>query len=872
MARRLLRTEIWTDVTCSGGVALGALQPRSVVTQKVLQGTGTQVEVVLSRTDAKAAQVAAGRILRLVFEDGSFEEYRVRQRVRVHDEANLVTVVGLPLEDTDLAEGTRIFEVDSFTGLARNGGGFVQLDAGTAIAAYVLPALAAAGLSFYAVGTITPTTQIDLNWDDRPTPREFIERVMEALRAKGVQCEWRLRRNGTTNYLIDIVTEIGSDVPTVELRLGKKLRLPVRIDEDATEQATRVLVEGKDEGSIAFARWKVINAGPNWVELADPAGAGGPLLFDDQYTGWYLYREKTGGTFLISTSTASTQMIVFQDPTYNPIQVDEFVQLRLTEPRAGTVRVRNANGSEYSRVTGVAAAQITIADSFNGGGDPIAVTDELQDRSCEWFSEVAAARGITFTVNVGTTGGRRCTVSSSAGMAVGDVLFAGATNALPTTPLFGGIGLDSWLVITGVDVAAPNEVEVVVRSTGQAPAISGMSGYAWAYRESGPRDDPDWPNFRTVRAADPATNTLTLSSAGPPLNAMVEFVNRTGRGPRPHTLNYPARDARPADGGYGPKLATIQRPLITGVANLVPNAFCRLWSGFPDEPPDGWEVGLDTDVAKTTDPLYTQYGGNSMLLKHPAAADRLLFRSPLISWVPAAVGQRLSAKLRLLVYTGDPNAAPLRHGGQIVSFGGDDYLMLQLTAVNAAGAVVSGPVPVGPGTLLYAEGSESGGAYPHIALNQWVDVIVNGIDAGALRGDTVGFYVDLYHYPAGASAIFAYVDALMVTETLEAPAEYEEFGGASSLHMAGNRVLEILSAPPFSLTVTTRQLQQIVPGLTDTDLQLGATVRVIDAALQLDTTSRIQSVTYQDHPRTADSPRLHIATRPPLFTDLAALT
>lgn len=327
------RLEVWSTLQCAGGVRqlmvtdLIALQEtRSILGEESLAAT-------VKFSTGLLAVLAEWKVLRVVFDDDSFDEWRVSDIAegRGQDGASLVEVRAL-WPTVDLASLGIITRTES-DGLVRPDFEVIGLSPAEHLSSFILPALTAAGATWFAAGTVTPTVPVDVvyAWT---TPKEAID-----LLAAQTGYEFQLRRNGTTNYLIDLVATIGGSAATVLFRTARNLT-GIKRQRSAVELVSRVYPRGTNEDGIAAtmarARWKAtaVDTGLDDVTLADPVGGDGPILFDDQLNGKYL-RRVSGTLDQILDSFAATQKVRVADASF--YAVNDVVELRATSGGADLV-------------------------------------------------------------------------------------------------------------------------------------------------------------------------------------------------------------------------------------------------------------------------------------------------------------------------------------------------------------------------------------------------------------------------------------------------------------------------------------------------------------------------------------------------------
>lgn len=305
------RLEVWTDVACASGARVAVFDP-SHLASAVLKTSLTGVESLAfstSRTFAQAAELVHGRVVRVCWSDTTLDtEWRIseivdqsgngdRSQLAVSCQSILLDLARAPFVEWDSA-GRAVF---AFSAL--------QLTASEWITTYVLPACVEAGMTWIAIGTQDYTTEFDLD-GEYVTALELLRAMQQAGRAPG---ELALRRNGATDYKIDLLTARGITATTVRAQTYKNLLTHQRTRRFA-DLATKVIPRGAPESAVqdmSQALWRVKTVVSGTVaELEDPLGGAGPIGFDDQLDG--LYVAKIASTFasqVITASVASTQRI-----------------------------------------------------------------------------------------------------------------------------------------------------------------------------------------------------------------------------------------------------------------------------------------------------------------------------------------------------------------------------------------------------------------------------------------------------------------------------------------------------------------------------------------------------------------------------------
>lgn len=321
---RFARAEVWSGFQCAGGARQAVIGDLLAAEDQRAVSGEHRLSLALPAGSNAMSALTGRKVVRIVFADDTFEEWRVGKLWHEFTEkgALIARVEGtdpsLALGDVTIyrteADGTHSHQFEA-----------LGLTAAQHLAQYVLPALAADGYTWVAAGTLDPTEPIDLVYDFS-SALAVVRYLAEAL-----GCEFTFRRNGSTQYLIDLPNRIGSSAPTRYVREGRDLLRLLR-ELDTAPMATRVIPKGADSGGLratmADAEWVVTAITPNVdVTLADPLGGDGPLLEDDQLNGCYLL--KTNGTLqAITDSVASTQKVLVASTT--GITVGDKLRVRKT--------------------------------------------------------------------------------------------------------------------------------------------------------------------------------------------------------------------------------------------------------------------------------------------------------------------------------------------------------------------------------------------------------------------------------------------------------------------------------------------------------------------------------------------------------------
>jgi hypothetical protein len=318
------RLECWSNLQCAGGARqlvlselVALTETRSVIGEQSLTAT-------LRFSTTLMSTLLEWKVLRVTYADDTFDEWRIVSLGEGRDSAGAALVVVKALwPEVDLASLGMILRTES-DGMVRPDFEALGLTPAQHLSSFILPALSAAGATWFAAGTITPTAPVDVvyAWS---TPKAAID-----LLATQTGYEFQLRRNGTTQYLIDLIATVGGSASTVLFRAARNLAGLTR-QRSAVELVSRVYPKGTNEDGVsatmARARWKVtaVDTGLDDVTLADPVGGDGPILFDDQFNGKYLRRVSGTLDAIVDTFLATQKIRVADASVY---AVNDLVEFR----------------------------------------------------------------------------------------------------------------------------------------------------------------------------------------------------------------------------------------------------------------------------------------------------------------------------------------------------------------------------------------------------------------------------------------------------------------------------------------------------------------------------------------------------------------
>lgn len=846
-------------LSCQGSVTtFGVLHPDE---EHVVFDSGGDIQAVedqesmsfrCSRVNADGdvndlvANLRSGRVISVVESDDSFKEWRVGLVTDGRGQGGLIQVECVPIW-RDLVERCANAGGQGWVSQVVGGERIFDYDITERLCSDILQNFVIAnGPNYITLGDVDNDIVLSAVSVKHLVPWALALAVRDTRRAIDVAGELRLRRNGTTDYKLDIVTEIGSSaaVPVFHPR-NSLVTLTRKID--ATLQATRVLVTGGTApdtlpGILGRARWRGAAPSGLTIALSDPNGGAGPIGFDGQWVGNYLLRVKTGRTMAITASNASAQTVTFTD--VSDIAGVEDYEFRLTEPQTNTRRIGAAQVNhaailyEVTNVDG-GTKKLTLTDNVNNQTlDPVAANGNYVDWQGQRYALVlqtalrTAFSGSPYSAGV-------VAVAATTGVAAGDLCIV-TTNA--TAPyLWQAPEVDAFPVLV-VDSVGAGPVATCHARDGALPVglfgsgVCGGAGYARFYRAAATK--------HLITASDATANTITVTAVGTAAATdVVEIIQVLGAGERPAYVDHPTYvQADPT--GYGVKIMELQRANQLGIQQLIPDSWQRTWSNHAIEP-DGWTDDFAfADLSRDT--AAARFAGNSIAFTAMAGGAKHIYAPP---FYPAWDDTHRNVALRGWVYYSlipTPNTAT------------GTLTLYRRNADGTVGSAVSGSTA----GVCFAPGGSTG--FVQVAAGGWLEFRIEGTDLLSTDCDygmVVGFA------PASGGTASGFLDTLEAYPFATCPTASYEFGDAVGLHQAGNSKLGDVAAPLAFYTLAVFDLARAFPDeYAPLALTLGGSVRVRDVDYGIDTTVRCLKIE-RDLLNNANSV-LTLANRPTLLTNV----
>ena len=295
----LTSLEVWTKFQCDGGTreAVLALQDCAGITGTERITREDVLQLTVPKASSAADSLALGRVLRLAYDDGSFDEWRIHE---------LVDQSGREGGKYRVTCRSVVFELRDLALIASTSAGVlstsISFDGKTATE--IVTSLLTYLPGWWAVGTIAPTTAVSLSVASDATPLLVLRELVKALNAAGDACELDVRRNGTTGYYIDLPTAIGASAGEADIRTAKNILTSDRT-RSREPMANRIYPRGSDDASIEYAYWRVTSVSGSDVEIRQAETSAPAVIFDDQLNGLYLEND-AGTRTAITDSTAAT--------------------------------------------------------------------------------------------------------------------------------------------------------------------------------------------------------------------------------------------------------------------------------------------------------------------------------------------------------------------------------------------------------------------------------------------------------------------------------------------------------------------------------------------------------------------------------------
>lgn len=309
---RAARIELWTALECNSGAREHWIEHVSGNQELALDNSDRLVVTISDKSaiwDA-VASLQVLKIIRVTTHVGSGSEAVYEWRISSISDGEGARRDTIRIEGDPILYDLRnaVIRNDNTGGRPDYNLGGLRLSPSEYIDTYVLPALTDAGIDWVSRGTVDFGDGYNVGVS-RATALEMLQEL--AAKTGG---ELRLRRNGSTDYQIDLLESVGSGSITPRVQFGRNL-IEITRDQSISGYASRIYamgkqVDGRSEiSTIGYAAWEVsATATGNVVTLVDPGGGPGPVGFDDQLNGKYIY-SPTGASYEVTDSVATADTV-----------------------------------------------------------------------------------------------------------------------------------------------------------------------------------------------------------------------------------------------------------------------------------------------------------------------------------------------------------------------------------------------------------------------------------------------------------------------------------------------------------------------------------------------------------------------------------
>jgi hypothetical protein len=448
--------QVWTAPACEIGAR--AIAPLPVFRDDVWTDGRDDVStgaLTLTRTDAAAAGVSIGRVVRWVSPVWGTREWVVTsvtdgagagddERVRV-TMAPIRALLGLRgLVRAGVAPARQVL---AFTPVAST---IAQL-----LEAYVLSNAAADGLGWLSVGTIEFTQPITIPPFAAATRGDVVRAIEQATRTTMV-----MRAIGTTGYAMDFVIDRGATAPVLYASMARAVTRVARTA-DAVRAPTAVVPVTAAGAAMGDTAWRIVakeGTAPAWLSLRDPAYPDrSPITVPNLLVGAWV-RRPGGQTALIEASRVSDsavrvadgasfsvgdQVTFAQDATGTPLfvvvndtarQQRGIITATVTVPASGTARNLLEDPLFQSLGTRWTAPSNLVVSAWDRDG--MAAVGEIDTP----VSSGATTLPVTgFPPNYRVVRGQSLLVQATSYQVASDTLGSGTgTATVPITPVLAG--------------------------------------------------------------------------------------------------------------------------------------------------------------------------------------------------------------------------------------------------------------------------------------------------------------------------------------------------------------------------------------------------------------------------------------------------
>lgn len=307
--KRLQSLDVWTDVVSNSGTNqstfVEVFAAEHIESLDTGSGARDRARFTVDPAEAAWSDVIQGKVLRANYTDGDWDEFRVIALDTERGQSGVIGLIECEGIRFDLKRRAGLFErleVDGYADFS------YQLN-GLTPEQWVDEILLAPDMpAYFSKGTISPTTvqTIPVATD---TPYSALEELRELADAVDGPVDLDIRRNGTTDYKIDL-TEKGSSAEKAFIH-GLKNLTAVRHRASSVEQVTRCYpVGGSADDSITMGdnRWTIAATATTTVDLTADAIAD-PVRYADEFNNMYLERVSDGANKQITDTVVANNRL-----------------------------------------------------------------------------------------------------------------------------------------------------------------------------------------------------------------------------------------------------------------------------------------------------------------------------------------------------------------------------------------------------------------------------------------------------------------------------------------------------------------------------------------------------------------------------------
>lgn len=407
MASPLLRVEVWSELQWNSGTALSVLAGVTVCqTQERFEGI-----VVVGLLTVRCPMTAAAltdclprRVLRLVFEDATWEEYRIVEVVDSTGEDGVATISARsPIYD--LAERNTLLSetVSPAINLA-----YADVDT----VSNLLTAILGFAPAYFALGTVTPTATVSASYDKSTALAGAIAVVEAANALTGTTYELSAVPDGGSSKYDLTCTVYNSAAAVPDIRTGKNLRGCVRT-RTSRGQTTRVYPIGSEGGHIGDNWWKVTAVTLNThIEVQDINGGLSPLLAADALNNLYVVDDADTAHQITDSVVVDTLTARLLMASTTNIAVGDWVRIALNSSKDALTYLDDAAAqASYGIQVGVPTLRTPSHTNWVKNGD---LADWTGANPTDWTNATASPTKVT-TAGYWLTGGQSARYQNSSG-------------------------------------------------------------------------------------------------------------------------------------------------------------------------------------------------------------------------------------------------------------------------------------------------------------------------------------------------------------------------------------------------------------------------------------------------------------------------